>query len=107
MKKNRPGVMISVLCDEAKIPSLESLLFRETSTLGIRRYPVSRHKLKRQPVKVETPFGPVQGKLGWLAERPPTFSPEYDDCAGLPRHILSRCGRCTTPLMLPTRAKTL
>jgi pyridinium-3,5-bisthiocarboxylic acid mononucleotide nickel chelatase len=81
MKKNRPGVLVSVLCDEAKIPSLESLLFRETSTLGIRRYPVSRHKLKRQPLKVETPFGPVQGKLGWLAERPPTFSPEYDDCA--------------------------
>jgi uncharacterized protein (DUF111 family) len=81
MKKNRPGVMVSVLCDEPKIPALESLLFRETSTLGIRRYPVSRHKLKRQPVKVETPFGAVQGKLGWLAERPPTFSPEYEDCA--------------------------
>ena len=75
MKKNRPGVMVSVLCDEAKIPALEELLFRETATLGIRRYPVSRHKLKRQPIEVETPFGPVRGKLGWLGERPPTFSP--------------------------------
>ena len=81
MKKNRPGVMVSVLCDEAKIPALEDLLFRETATLGIRRYPVSRHKLKRQAIEVETPFGPVRGKLGWLGERPPTFSPEYDDCA--------------------------
>jgi len=81
MKKNRPGVMVSVLCDEPKIPALEDLLFRETATLGIRRYPVSRHKLKRQPIEVETPFGPVKGKLGWLGERPPTFSPEYDDCA--------------------------
>jgi uncharacterized protein (TIGR00299 family) protein len=81
MKKNRPGVMVSVLCSEAKIPSLEDLLFRETTTLGIRKYPVSRHKLKRQNVEVETPFGRVQGKLGWLGERPPTFSPEYDDCA--------------------------
>jgi uncharacterized protein (DUF111 family) len=81
MKKNRPGVMVSVLCDEAKIPTLEDVLFRETATLGIRRYPVSRHKLKRQAVEVETPFGPIKGKLGWLGDRPPTFSPEFDDCA--------------------------
>jgi uncharacterized protein (DUF111 family) len=83
MKKNRPGVMLSVLCDEPRIPALEEILFRETTTLGIRRYPVSRHKLKRQAVEVETPFGRVKGKLGWLGDRPPTFSPEYDDCARL------------------------
>ncbi len=81
MKKNRPGVMVSVLCDESRIPALEDLLFRETATLGIRRYPVSRHKLKRQAVEVDTPLGRIRGKLGWLGERPPTFSPEYDDCA--------------------------
>jgi uncharacterized protein (TIGR00299 family) protein len=81
MKKNRPGVTVSVLCDEAKIPALEDLLFRETATLGIRRYPVSRHKVKRQPIEVQTSFGPVRGKLGFLGERPLTFSPEYDDCA--------------------------
>jgi uncharacterized protein (DUF111 family) len=81
MKKNRPGVMISVLCDEVKISVLEDLLFRETATLGIRRYPVSRHKLRRQATEVVTAFGPIKGKLGWLGDRPPTFSPEYDDCA--------------------------
>lgn len=81
MKKNRPGTMISVLCDEARIPTMEEILFRETSTLGIRRYPVSRHKLKRQGVEVETRFGTIRGKLGWLENRPPTFSPEYEDCA--------------------------
>jgi uncharacterized protein (TIGR00299 family) protein len=81
MKKNRPGVMISVLCDESRIPPMEEILFRETSTLGIRRYPVSRHKLKRQAIEVETPLGTIRGKLGWLENRPPTFSPEYDDCA--------------------------
>jgi uncharacterized protein (TIGR00299 family) protein len=83
MKKNRPGVMISVLGDEARISELEDLLFRETGTLGIRRYPVSRHKLKRQAIEVATQFGPVKGKLGWLGERPPSFSPEYEDCARL------------------------
>jgi uncharacterized protein (DUF111 family) len=81
MKKNRPASMVSVLCDEAQIPAMEEILFRETVTLGIRRYPVSRHKLKRQAITVETRFGPVRGKLGWLENRPPTFSPEFDDCA--------------------------
>ena len=81
MKKNRPGVMISVLCDEAKIPAMEEILFRETSTLGIRRYPVSRHKLKRKAIEVPTRFGAIKGKLGWVEGRPPAFSPEYEDCA--------------------------
>jgi uncharacterized protein (TIGR00299 family) protein len=81
MKKNRPGVMVSVLCDETRIAALEAVLFRETATLGVRRYPVSRHKLKRQALDVETPFGPVRGKLGWLENRVPAFSPEFDDCA--------------------------
>ncbi len=81
MKKNRPGVMVTVLCDEARIPEMEMILFRETTTLGIRRYPVSRHKLKRQATAVQTRFGPIKGKLGWRDDRLPTFSPEYDDCA--------------------------
>ena len=81
MKKNRPGVMVTVLCGEDQIVAIEEILFRETTTLGVRRYPVSRHKLKRQATEVETPFGPIRGKLGWLDGRPPTFSPEHDDCA--------------------------
>lgn len=81
MKKNRPGVMITVLCDEPKIPDMEEILFRETSTLGVRRYPVSRHKLRRQATEVVTRFGMLKGKLGWIEGRPPTFSPEHDDCA--------------------------
>jgi pyridinium-3,5-bisthiocarboxylic acid mononucleotide nickel chelatase len=81
MKKNRPGVVVTVLCNEVQIPTLEEILFRETTTLGIRRYPVSRHKLKRQASEVTTPFGVVKGKLGWLEGRPATFSPEHDDCA--------------------------
>ncbi|QDV33951.1 nickel pincer cofactor biosynthesis protein LarC [Tautonia plasticadhaerens] len=81
MKKNRPGVMLSVLCTEAKLEAMEAILFRETTTLGVRRHPVSRHKLRRKAAEVQTPLGPIRGKLGWLGDRPPTFSPEYDDCA--------------------------
>ena len=81
MKKNRPGVMISVIGLESKVEELESILFRETTTLGVRRYPVGRHKLRRKAAEVRTELGPIRGKLGWLGDRPPTFSPEYDDCA--------------------------
>jgi uncharacterized protein (TIGR00299 family) protein len=81
MKKNRPGVMVTVLCEAAKVAEMEEILFRETTTLGVRRYEVGRHKLHRRAAEVETAFGPVKGKLGWLESRPPTFSPEYDDCA--------------------------
>ena len=85
MKKNRPGVLLSVLAAEEALPALEEILFRETTTLGIRRYPVSRNKLNRRACSVSTPWGPVQGKLGWLDGRPPAFSPEYEDCARVAR----------------------
>ncbi len=85
MKKNRPGVLLSVLAPEALLPRVEEILFRETTTFGIRRYPVSRHKLQRRACTVNTPWGPVQGKLGWLEGRPLVFSPEYEDCARIAR----------------------
>ena len=75
-----------VLRRGARIPATsKTILFRETTTLGIRRYEVGRHKLKRQAAEVQTPFGTVKGKLGWLDGRPPTFSPEYEDCARVAR----------------------
>jgi uncharacterized protein (TIGR00299 family) protein len=85
MKKNRPGVLMSVLAPEANLSRLEEILFRETMTFGIRRYPAQRHKLKREAVTVETPWGTVRGKLGWLEGKPPIFTPEHDDCARLAR----------------------
>ena len=81
MKKNRPGVTLSVLCEPAKIEKLEKILFRETTTLGVRRWPVSRHKLERKPHQVQTLWGAVAGKLGWIAGQPPSFSPEFESCS--------------------------
>jgi uncharacterized protein (TIGR00299 family) protein len=80
MKKNRPGVLLSVLCQAEDVPSMEAILFRETTTLGVRRWPASRHKLQRKPHTVTTLWGPVAGKLGWLPDQPPTFSPEFESC---------------------------
>lgn len=87
MKKNRPAVMLSILAPLDCLPVLEDILFRETSTFGIRRYPVNRSKLERRPCTVQTPWGPVQGKLGWRDGQPPLFSPEYEDCARVARQF--------------------
>jgi uncharacterized protein (TIGR00299 family) protein len=85
MKKNRPGVLLSVLAPEEALPVLEAILFRETHTFGVRRYPVQRHKLQREAVTVTTPWGPIQGKRGWRAGGLEVFTPEYEDCARIAR----------------------
>ncbi|HVS38734.1 MAG TPA: nickel pincer cofactor biosynthesis protein LarC [Gemmataceae bacterium] len=85
MKKNRPGVLLSVLAEEAKLPALEAILFRETETFGVRRYPALRSKLRREAATVETPWGPVRGKRGWREGGPQVFTPEYEDCARVAR----------------------
>jgi uncharacterized protein (TIGR00299 family) protein len=80
MKKNRPAVVLSVLCREGDIVPLETIVFRETGTMGVRRWPVSRHKLPRKPHVVDTPWGQVTGKVGLLAAGAPVFAPEYESC---------------------------
>lgn len=83
MKKDRPGVLLSVLSHPADVDALESILFAETGTFGVRRQMLERSKLRRQPHTVETAWGPVAGKLGWRAGEPPVFTPEYEACAAL------------------------
>ncbi|MBN2578097.1 MAG: nickel pincer cofactor biosynthesis protein LarC [Pirellulales bacterium] len=85
MKKDRPGVLLTVLCRVADESRLTELIFRETTTLGVRRSVVSRRILPRQPHTVTTPFGPVAGKLARLPDGTRRFSPEYDSCRRLAR----------------------
>jgi uncharacterized protein (TIGR00299 family) protein len=80
MKKNRPGVLLSVLCQLPNADRLESILFRETTTLGVRRSIVERRKLRRQPHQVRTAWGPVSGVLATLPDGQMRFSPEYESC---------------------------
>ncbi len=79
MKKNRPGVTLSVLCQAGQCDALEAILFRETTTLGVRRQSVWRHTLRRETHCVETPWGPVEGMLAWL-DGEAHFSPEFESC---------------------------
>lgn len=80
MKKNRPGVKLSVLCRPGEVERIEEILFTETTTLGVRRWTLSRHVLSRQPHSVETAWGPVEGKVGWLGNDSPRFAPEFEPC---------------------------
>ncbi len=80
MKKNRPGVKLSVLCRESDVEPIEAVLFTETTTLGVRRWTVGRHVLSRQPHTVATDWGPIEGKVGWLSDGTPRFAPEFESC---------------------------
>ena len=80
MKKNRPGQLVTVLCETATREQLTELLFRETTTLGVRQSTVKRHTLKREHFAVNTPFGPVRVKVARLNSHVLNVAPEYEDC---------------------------
>jgi uncharacterized protein (TIGR00299 family) protein len=83
MKKNRPGVTLSVLCRASDVEAMEAILFDETTTLGVRRWAVDRHLLQRASHTVVTEWGPVEGKLALRPRQTPRFSPEFEACRAL------------------------
>lgn len=83
MKKDRPGVILSVLGRPADVDALEAVIFTEANTFGIRRHRVQRSKRAREAHTVTTPWGSVAGKLGWRHGEQPVFTPEFDACAKL------------------------
>jgi len=83
MKKGRPAVVVEVLCRPNAAADLRALLFRQTTTLGIRQSTVTRWALARQMTAVQTPFGEVRVKVAALDNGTRKFSPEHDDCAAL------------------------
>ncbi len=85
MKKNRPGVLLWVLGEIADRDKLSTILFAETSTLGIRSYPVTRAALRRESKEVATPYGNVRVKLAFSPDGRVNVAPEYEDCKHLAR----------------------
>lgn len=77
MKKNRPAYQVSVLCEEKQIRDMTIILFRETTTIGVRRYPIEREALERRVEEVLTPYGPVKVKVCSF-ENEETGYPEYE-----------------------------
>ncbi|MFP4054229.1 MAG: nickel pincer cofactor biosynthesis protein LarC [Phycisphaerae bacterium] len=80
MKRSRPAWVLSALCEPAAVAGVEELLFRQTTTFGIRRRQCTRSKLLREMTTVETPFGPVRVKVGRRDGQTLTASPEFADC---------------------------
>jgi uncharacterized protein (TIGR00299 family) protein len=83
MKKNRPGTLVTVIAAPALLAPLADVMFRETTTIGLRHYEVERECLRREIVIVETPIGSVRFKLAWRHGRVINAVPEFEDCAKL------------------------
>jgi pyridinium-3,5-bisthiocarboxylic acid mononucleotide nickel chelatase len=78
MKKNRPATMLSVLCSEEKKHQITELIYRETTSLGVREQPLLRDTLTREIVQVNTEYGSLDVKLGILDGKIVNAMPEYD-----------------------------
>lgn len=83
MKKDRPGILLTILCKPAGVETMIDLLLRETTTLGVRYYNTNRRVLERAVETVETEYGPVRIKVALDGARTLHFHPEYEDCARL------------------------
>jgi pyridinium-3,5-bisthiocarboxylic acid mononucleotide nickel chelatase len=80
MKKNRPGALLTVLCQPEHASALTELLFTETTTLGVRRRDELRHTLARRWENVRTQWGDVRIKIGSMNGTVTNYAPEYEDC---------------------------
>ncbi|WP_299089023.1 nickel insertion protein [uncultured Metabacillus sp.] len=80
MKKNRPGILLQLLCSREKINIMKEILFKETTTLGIRYYPLTVHRVERIFRKVPTKWGTVTVKEGIFNGQVIQRAPEYEDC---------------------------
>ena len=85
MKKSRPATLISVLSEPVLVQTLSGILFRETTTLGVRVTEVARRCLDREWREVETEYGRVRVKIGRMEEQILSASPEYEDCVRVAR----------------------
>jgi uncharacterized protein (DUF111 family) len=83
MKKNRPGVMLSVLCGADRVGAVTDVLLRVTSTLGVGVTPVSRHEAQREVLEFESSLGPAAVKVKRLPGEAPRVAPEYDACRSI------------------------
>ena len=80
MKKARPGFLLTVLADEKEKDRLTEIIFRESTSIGIRHYCAARTCLERKIVRVKTPLGPVRVKVSTLNGKTVNIQPEYEDC---------------------------
>jgi hypothetical protein len=85
MKKNRPGTLVTVVAPPERRSALSAIVFRETTTLGVRYHDVEREVLAREIVTVTTPWGDVPIKVARLGGAITNAAPEFDACVALAR----------------------
>lgn len=85
MKKSRPGVLLTVLTDEERKEGLLDIIFEESTSIGVRTYPVERECLERKVVRAKTPYGVVRVKVSLRGGKVVNSQPEYEDCRELAR----------------------
>jgi uncharacterized protein (TIGR00299 family) protein len=83
MKKNRPGTLLSIVAPPHARERLTAIVFRETTTIGVRFHETDRECLERETVSVQTPFGPVRIKVARRQGAIMNAAPEFEDCASL------------------------
>jgi uncharacterized protein (TIGR00299 family) protein len=83
MKKNRPGVLLTVLCGESDADKFSKMILCETSAFGVRRHLAERRKLRREFTTVKTSFGNVTVKIGKLDGETVQAAPEFESCRKL------------------------
>jgi hypothetical protein len=80
MKKQRPGVVLCVLAEPAKVEALSELVFTHTSAFGVRMSEMTRWKLRRDFIEVNTPFGVITVKRGYRGDVLLQVVPEFESC---------------------------
>jgi len=80
MKKNRPGTLLTVLCESKAVDTLADLVLTHTTSFGVRVHEMQRRKLAREIMKVKTRFGEIDVKVGRLRGKIVTRSPEFETC---------------------------
>ena len=85
MKKNRPGIIVSVICEAADRMKFTELVFRHTTTLGVKVFPLEKAILEQRFDTVATPFGSVRVKQAFMGGKVLRSKPEFEDCKALAR----------------------
>ena len=79
MKKSRPANMLSVLCSKNRAPEMKAIIFNNSTTIGVREYPVTKTVLERQEKEIETELGKVRVKCSYFQGKEIRFKPEFED----------------------------
>ena len=103
MKRSRPGVVVTVLCEPTRVDDLATALFQETSTIGVRWSSMQRKRLPREMVTLTTSFGPIPFKVSRLDGRVVTVTPEFADVVRVAREK----GRAVREVLEQVRAEGL